>query len=203
MVERFSPWFLLLLAGCGDDGGHDGPGGPLPSCEDYCERLLTSEGGCAGEVEDCPRDCELWRRESADAGCEGLFDDLLACTEGTDEVCTSIRNECSFEYDGWADCVDSCDIPSVGDVTFSPICPPEEPCASGTELSMLYAGQLNCSAVAMLSCSGSTTYGFFSPSDTTATGTITIGCTAESGCGLQTKTAFLLSSGGIPVYCTP
>jgi len=207
MFARFNPLFLLLVTanlGCGDDGGRDGPGGPLPSCEDYCERLRTSEGGCAGEVESCPTDCDLWVRENADAGCEDLFDDLLDCTDGTDEVCTAIRNECSVEWSAWADCIDSCDIPSVGDVTFSPICPPTEPCASGTELTMLYAGQLNCSALATLTCAGASTNGFFSPSDTTATGTITLACSDPSGCGLQTHTAFLESSGGATVVsCTP
>src|SRR5262245_12460739 len=78
------------LAACGRDDGRGGPYGDLPSCEDYCQRLRTSDGGCGFEAEDCPRDCELWRREHSDMGCELAFDDLLACTAGTDEVCMSI-----------------------------------------------------------------------------------------------------------------
>src|SRR5262245_18140571 len=104
----------ILLIACG------GPYGDLPTCEDYCQRLRTSDGGCAGDVEQCEQDCELWRRENVDMGCERAFDDVLACTADTEEVCTANREQCSPPWDSWADCVNRCDIASVGDVTFEP-----------------------------------------------------------------------------------
>jgi hypothetical protein len=189
---------LVSLAACGS------PYGDLPSCEDYCQRLRTSGGGCAGEAEDCERDCELWRREHADLGCERAFDDVLACTAETAEVCTAIREGCSPEWGAWADCVDRCDVASVGDVTFDPPCPPEAPCSSGTELTMTHAGPLECTSLAVLTCAGEPTYGFLPASDTMSVGTIELSCTQPSGCGLQTHTAFLGSSGGSTVAsCTP
>jgi hypothetical protein len=193
----------LACMGCGDDYG-GGPYGDLPSCEDYCQRLRTSGGGCASDVENCANDCELWRREHVDMGCEAAFDELLACTAGIDEVCEANKNECNPEWDRWADCSNQCDIASVGDVSFSPPCTPQAPCASGTELTMSYQGPLNCTNIATLTCAGEPTHGFLPASDGVSSGTIELQCTQASGCGLQTDTAFLNSSGGATVItCTP
>jgi hypothetical protein len=188
----------ILLISCG------GRFGDLPTCEDYCQRLRTSEGGCAGEVEECERDCELWRRENVDQGCEGAFDDVLACTADTAEVCTANREQCSPEWDHWSDCVNRCDIASVGDVTFEPACTADAPCSSGTELTMSYPGPINCTSLAVVTCAGDPTFGFLPASDAISSGTIELSCTQPSTCGLQTHTAFLLSSGGATVAnCTP
>lgn len=194
----------MSVVACGDDDGTGRPYGDLPSCEDYCQRLRTSDGGCGSEVEECARDCELWRREHVDMGCELAFDDVLACTAGTAEVCMANREECDPEWNRWADCVNRCDIASVGDVTFSPTCPPEAPCTTGTELTMTHAGPLNCTSLAVLTCAGDPTFGFLPASGSVSTGTIALSCTQASGCGLQTHTAFLGSSGGATrVSCTP
>lgn len=197
-----------LFIGCGgsndDSDGSTGPGGDVASCEDYCRRLRTSDGGCGGVVDECARDCELWLREHADMGCEGAFADLLDCTAGTDEVCMAIREECDPQWKSWSDCVNRCDVAPVGEVTFSPACPPEAPCPSGTELTMTHTGPLNCTSLAVLTCAGDPTFGFLPASDSASTGTIVLECAQASGCGLQTTTAFLLSSGGgTVVSCTP
>jgi hypothetical protein len=197
-----SAWPILgvaiVLVSCG------GRYGDLPSCEDYCERLRTSDGGCGGEVDSCARDCELWRREHVDMGCERAFDDVLACTADTEEVCTAIREECSPEWNAWADCVNRCDIASVGDVTLSPACTADAPCSSGTVLTMSYPQPINCTSLAVVTCAGDPTFGFLPASDAMSSGTIELSCTQPSTCGLQTHTAFLESSGGATVAnCTP
>jgi hypothetical protein len=193
-----------LLVGCGDDGERYPPGS-LPTCESFCERKATSPGGCAGDLEECPAECETWRRDNADAGCEASFDDVLYCTGGTTEVCEAIggSGSCGQAYSSWRNCLSLCDaVASVGDVTFDPACE-TTPCTSGTVLTMSYPGPLPCTTRVELSCSGGTAIGYLPRSAGVSTGTITLACTAQSGCGQYNETATYYSSGSSSVICTP
>jgi len=186
----------VLGASCGTSGSN---ADRLARCEAYCSALRTAPGGCGGNADQCAADCPVWIQDAVDQACESTLDDLLSCTDGSPNVCSSIRQECEAVWKAWYSCGEGCNLP--GKVVASPGCTAAMPCKSGASISIAGDIPLKCEVKVTLTCPGGTATGVIPKG--TAMGSIIPSCTGQGTCGLEVDTPVNALMGSSDIVCGP